>query len=154
MSNDNTIPTDDALAEFLYRVEDRDGYFHGAVREVQAKQDIELIGVATRYGGDRFKHDSDRERFESNLDRLANDVVWFDEPIDASDDIAVYLYRWDLGNRDFFAATRRVQQFADKELIGIATRPKQQTVGNSDQKDVFLSNVADVATITVLFIDE
>ncbi|QLH81014.1 hypothetical protein [Halosimplex pelagicum] len=147
------IDTDDALASYLYRVDDRNGYFYSTVREVTAKLDIELVGVAVRYRGDQFKSAESLDQFRENVSRLAIEAYWFDDPIPTDGRIAEFLYRADWSDdAHLYAATRQEREVTRHELVGVVTRPPRETVETTSWgREDFEENVADVADEVVWF---
>jgi len=128
-SNPKRLKTDGALAVYLYRVDDGDDYWYSTIRKVQASADIELVGVATRYTGDQFTSASTLDAFRENVDRMAIDVYWFDDPVACDGLIAEFLYRADWSDDAYlYAAAREEQQFTSHEVVGVVVRPQRDTV--------------------------
>jgi hypothetical protein len=147
------IDTNGLLATFFYRVDGRDGHFYSTMREVPARVNIELIGVATRYRGDKFRSAESKEKFRENVSRLAVDSYWFEEPLVTVGHIAEFLYRatWS-DDRYLHASTRRECEFTSHEIVGVVVRPPRETVDSTKLgRDDFEENVAEVAEDVVWF---
>ena len=147
------LDTDGKTASYLYRVNDPGGYFYSTVRKVQVKQDIELIGVATRYPGDRIRSADSLGEFRDNVSRLAADTYWFDAAVPTEGRIAEFLYRayW-TEDTWLYGATRDQVAFTSHELIGVVVRPPRETVESTKWGlDEFEENVDEVADEVVWF---
>jgi len=92
----------DYLAVFLYRwddandVRDASTVGFGEQRQIQQHYPSVVIGVATRPVGEPIDHhdtspayeDRTREEFRDHVETVADDVRWFDDPMDCSGDPA------------------------------------------------------------------
>jgi hypothetical protein len=151
--SDGVLETDGRLVDFLYRIEDGDGYFYSSVRRVEAKHNIELVGLAARPGGDRIRSAESREAFREHVDAFATDSRWFDEPVATNGHIAELLYRTSWGeDANLYASRRDEEQLYSHTIIGVVVRPKRQTVDSTKWgRDEFEDNVRAVAEAVVWF---
>jgi hypothetical protein len=148
-----SLNTDNSLAVYLYRIDDREGHFYSTIREVPQSVDVELIGVATRHRGDQFNSSPSKDRFRDNIGRLSTGEYWFDDPLPTGDNIAELLYRatWS-EDRYLYAATRSEREFTHRDIIGVAVRPAYETIDPTKYgREEFVGNVTDVADGVVWF---
>lgn len=81
--------SNDFLAVFLYRYESGRSVHFGESRDVSQHYPSTVLGVATRPVGQPIEHhsttegyvDIDREEFVEHVEETADDVRWFDEPL-------------------------------------------------------------------------
>jgi hypothetical protein len=90
--------SNDYFAVFLYRwddendVRDASTVSYGEQRSIKSHYPSTVIGVATRPRGTTIDHDSAspeyeqelRERWKEHVTDVADDVRWFDEPMDCT----------------------------------------------------------------------
>lgn len=72
---------------FLYRADWGDGdVYYGTMRQIQARDDVEILGVATRPAGETIPGAPTRESFQQNVAQVSEGARWFDSELTADDE--------------------------------------------------------------------